>query len=288
MKINTFIIGVPKSGTTTLYKALENNKDVALPIIKEPNFFCYEEMIKEMKMGITDAKIVERITPSHIGILKLELENKNYRNKKNIICDFSTSYCRYADKVAPRIKAYNPNAKIILIIRDPVKRIQSHYRMDLRIGYTKQDLNTLLKAEINGTGNSSYIKESDYLEIINTYKKFFDDILIIPFEQCFILDKYDLKDKLSEFLAISLDEVEILKENEAKDARFARLNYYLAKTGLKKIIKQTLSRRYKDVLKSLYFKKSESQKEIVFDKTVKCRLEELNDNYRRLIDDGKK
>lgn len=36
---NFFIAGAPKSGTTTLYRYLNEHRDVFMSPIKEPNFF---------------------------------------------------------------------------------------------------------------------------------------------------------------------------------------------------------------------------------------------------------
>ena len=39
MKVNTFIVGAPKAGTTSLHHYLNQHTDVSMSSVKEPNFF---------------------------------------------------------------------------------------------------------------------------------------------------------------------------------------------------------------------------------------------------------
>ena len=44
MKVNTFIVGAPKTGTTSLYYYLNQHMNVCMSSIKEPNFFSSKEV----------------------------------------------------------------------------------------------------------------------------------------------------------------------------------------------------------------------------------------------------
>ena len=46
--------------------------------------------------------------------------------------------------VASKIYSYNEKAKIIVILRDPVERAISHYNMDKRLGFVKENLLSIL------------------------------------------------------------------------------------------------------------------------------------------------
>jgi len=47
MNVNFFIVGAPKSGTTSLYKYLDQHKDICMSSIKEPNYFSSEELNRQ-------------------------------------------------------------------------------------------------------------------------------------------------------------------------------------------------------------------------------------------------
>ena len=44
MKVDFFIVGAPKAGTTSLYKYLNQHQDVVMSSVKEPNYFSKEEL----------------------------------------------------------------------------------------------------------------------------------------------------------------------------------------------------------------------------------------------------
>ena len=44
MKVNTFIVGAPKAGTTSLHYYLNQHADVSMSSVKEPNFFSSKEV----------------------------------------------------------------------------------------------------------------------------------------------------------------------------------------------------------------------------------------------------
>ena len=44
MKVNTFIVGAPKAGTTSLHHYLNQHADISMSTVKEPNFFSSKEV----------------------------------------------------------------------------------------------------------------------------------------------------------------------------------------------------------------------------------------------------
>ena len=51
MKVNTFIVGTPKAGTTSLHHYLDQHADVCMSSVKEPNYFSSKGtiFIKKLK-----------------------------------------------------------------------------------------------------------------------------------------------------------------------------------------------------------------------------------------------
>src|SRR5215469_13417957 len=121
-----FIVGAANSGTTSLYGYLKQHPDVFMPALKEPHYFA-------------------QVTPSHKQRhLRTIIRNQaaylrlfHRADGCKAIGEASPSYLWDAN--APyRIARAIPDAKIIILLRDPVERAYSHYLMDVREGL--QDL----------------------------------------------------------------------------------------------------------------------------------------------------
>jgi hypothetical protein len=121
---NFYIVGAPKSGTTSLFHYLDEHPDVFMCTVKEPNFFSYDEIVQQS------------LYYSEKGVRNLEAYEALFENvaSETAIGEASTSYLFY-EKTPAKIKAMVPDAKIIIILRNPVDRGFSHYLMDSRIGY---------------------------------------------------------------------------------------------------------------------------------------------------------
>jgi len=112
---NLFIVGAPKTGTTSLYHYLNQIPDIHMSPIKEPNYFSSKTVgEKHPVKPIRDKK----------KYLKLF---KNDKNSK-YIGEASTSYLD--DPESPfLIHKKNPESKILISLRDPVDRAYSNYLM---------------------------------------------------------------------------------------------------------------------------------------------------------------
>jgi hypothetical protein len=120
-----FIVGAPRAGTTSLYSYLSSHPDIYMPAEKEPNFFCHSH---------ADATREKRpLRPIVTG------EN-NYLNlfkdasPEALIGEASPFYLY--DEAAPGcIKEKNCQAKIVIVLREPIDRAYSHYLLTVRRGY---------------------------------------------------------------------------------------------------------------------------------------------------------
>ena len=133
MRVDFFIVGAPKSGTTSLYNYLDQHHSITMSSVKEPNYFSCTE--------IEDQKLYYK--NKHISTLDKYHSLFNFKNGSCLFGEASVSYLYYKD-IASRIKNYNEDAKIIIILRDPVERAVSHYNMDKRLGFVKTDLKSIL------------------------------------------------------------------------------------------------------------------------------------------------
>ena len=150
MKVNLFIVGAPKAGTTSLHHYLNEYPEILMSIIKEPDFFSDIE-IQEQGLYYGNSRIN--------NITKYNSLFSDWIDE-SIIGEASVSYLFYPN-VPQRIKIYNDNSKIIIMLRNPIERAFSHYLMDYRLGLTS-----------------------------NSFEEEFDKKTTLNFQQYFLLGNY--------------------------------------------------------------------------------------------------
>lgn len=121
-KPNLFIVGHPKSGTTALYNFLRQHPDIFMSPIKEPRFFC-KDLIKESDLFHKQKRFyLDDWNREQAAYLLLFTDAK----REKMIGECSTSYL-YSKVAAAEIHKFNPYAKIIILLREPVGFLYSLY-----------------------------------------------------------------------------------------------------------------------------------------------------------------
>lgn len=127
---NFLIIGAAKSGTTALYQHLRQHPEIYMTPIKETNFFAFEGEkveftgIKQNESSLSYQK--EIITEPHNYAKQFEEVTE-----EKAIGESCPSYL-YISKAAQRIYSYNPDIRLIVILRDPVERAYSNFLHHVR------------------------------------------------------------------------------------------------------------------------------------------------------------
>lgn len=134
-RVDFFIVGAPKAGTTSLYNYLDEHPQIVMSSQKETDFFS-DEALQKNKLYYSKNRIS---TLAEYHALFQDHEDK-------IIGEASVSYLFYKD-VPQKIKAYNPKAKIIIMLRNPTDRAFSHYLMDYRLGLINQSFESVFARE---------------------------------------------------------------------------------------------------------------------------------------------
>lgn len=187
-KPDFFIVGAAKAGTTSLYNYLKLHPDVYFSPIKEPHFFSTDINLEEMRgdfkknvqIDISDY-IKNSLGSPRNGAFVRNTEHYQQlfslvKNEKRI-GESSVSYL-YSKVAAQQIKDFNPDARVIIILREPVERAFSHYLMDLRIGYENAGFVEAVNADFNkenrGWGQSHlYVELGLYFEQVKRYLDIF-------------------------------------------------------------------------------------------------------------------
>jgi len=117
-------LGVQKGGTTTLQRLLEQHPDVFLPAEKELHYFSLHFI-----QG--DNWYRQQFASAHSGQR----------------CGEITPYYLFHPQSPARIKNLLPNARLIVLLRDPVDRALSQYFHSRRLGMEPLDLEEALAAE---------------------------------------------------------------------------------------------------------------------------------------------
>ncbi len=235
MEPNLFIVGAPKAGSTFLYEKIKQHPALFYTQTKELNYFSQQEL--EAESYYRDFRIKDKEK-------YLDLYKKVSREQKYAI-DASVSYFAYP-KVPQRIHEFNPEAKIIIMLRNPVKRAFSHYLMDRRMGYANQPFLEYLKNKneykahyVQYIGNSNYAKNvQGYIDVFGV-----ENVLVLKLERI----KEEIP-KVFDFLGVSpitINADERVNENkEPKNgiARFFQKNRNITE-NLKHIIPQGLIKK---------------------------------------------
>jgi hypothetical protein len=198
MKVDFFIAGAPKAGTTSLYYYLEEHPEIEMSSQKEPDYFSD---IPLQEQGMYYGK--NRINT-------LDKYESLFAQKEGVIYgEGSVSYLFY-ENVAEDIKKYNPNAKIIIMLRNPIDRAFSHYLMDYRLGLVSDSFEDIINKKSKYKNAhlfyQQYIEVSEYAKQIQRYCNVFstDNLLLIDYED-FKGDVSGTVDLVYDFLKVSTE-----------------------------------------------------------------------------------
>ncbi len=179
MQVDFIIIGAQKCATTSLAYQLRQHPQVCFAKRKEPHFFSKAQ----------DWQV------------RLSSYHRLFSPRPGQLCgEASTSYTFLPEypHTPARLFAYNPALKLIYLMRDPIKRIESHYAHRILHGRVKRPL----EAEV--FANPIYLDRSHYGVQVNAYLQFFPrtHLLLLIFEE-YVADIHGTLGTVAQFLGIS-------------------------------------------------------------------------------------
>lgn len=240
--VNALIIGRARSGTTSLYKILEFHPEICFSTIKEIHYFSVDDLYQR---GIN----------YYHSFFDFSAE------KKQII---GADTYLFIDKEAPkRISEYNPEMKIIIMLREPVSAAFSGYNYAINNGYLKSKISfiesvqnekqILLNSDIATKNNLCNLYQSMYFEHISFWMNYFSK------EQILIIKTDDLKQnpdhvysQLSDFLNVSKTHFSKSNriENKSSKVKSKHVQQFLLNrnTPLRKFLRKIIPKQLKNTI----------------------------------------
>ncbi|WP_420576954.1 sulfotransferase family protein [Ekhidna sp.] len=192
MKIDFIIAGAQKSGTTALHKFLGNHESIFIPDKKELHYF--DDSLK------------------YLLDINYKSYHKNFENAslQDVKGEITPSYMTDR-RYAKRIFKYNPNIKLIFVLRNPMYRAYSHYQMMVSRGIESWDfkraITVVRKFPFKKTRYKNkfhYLQRGFYGQMIEEYLNFFprNSILVLNHDEM-ERDLLSFLNKILSFLGVS-------------------------------------------------------------------------------------
>jgi sulfotransferase family protein len=161
------VIGVHKSGTTALFQYLRHHPQVYIPPEKEVGFFSnedwfsrgWEPFVQEFFARAPKDVLWGKVTPQYMAY----------------------------SHVPERLFRKMPNVKLIALLRNPVDRAFSHYRMAVRIGGEKRAFDEVISSQLEKPDFISMLTLGEYGRILRLFLRYF------PPEQLLVLFTEELE-----------------------------------------------------------------------------------------------
>lgn len=249
-KANFFLIGYPKCGTTALSHFLHQHPDIFLTSPKEPRYFC-TDLIKQSD----NFHKMKKFFP----IRNLKEYQKIYQNwGSEKIAGEATPIYIFSKDAIENIYRYNKNAKLIILIREPVSLLHSLYWQYYFTGNeSKKTFQEALDAENTRKKNyrlipkstsfpsnsfySEWIKYTEHLKrVYKTFPK--EQVKVIIYEDFYKNQENYLKE-IFDFLEVDNNFKPNLKiinsGNKAPKSKLLVIIINIAPLPLKKLIKNS-------------------------------------------------
>jgi len=184
--LDFIVIGAQKGGTTSLWQYLRHHPSIWMPAAKEEPFFCFADTDRPGAFAAymdahfataPEGSLLGKATPLYMmGLDQVDVE-----------------------RIAERISCELPRVRLIALLRDPIERAASHYRMSVRRGWEERSFEAAVADQLDPereaeagraqpTETNSYVAQGEYGRILGIYRSRF------PTEQLHVELTEDLND----------------------------------------------------------------------------------------------
>lgn len=255
-KIDLFIIGAPKSATTSLKNYLSSHQDIAVSEEKELTFFVNDDEY---------VKGEEELWGDYYA-------SQNLSGKVLVAKNVSVMY---SEKALLRIKEHNSKIKLVMILRNPVDRAYSAYWYARRKGW--ENLETFEEAAFADPlrfggdwireGGCAYLEHGCYAKYVDLVERIFGkDSLRVYFLEDLKKRPQEICNELFDWVGVERKSISFVRErfNKAATVRSrAVVSLLRLKPGLVRTVVTTLiPRRVRNKLKAFIAKLNEKPFEV--------------------------
>lgn len=157
---DTFIVGAPRAGTTSLFNYLSAHPKVSASYIDEPRFFCKDDpWIQRNRDDVTSDR------DEYLAL---------FTTGGEIVLEATTDYL-WIPSATENIWEHDPDAQIIILLREPIARAHSHYWMNVRHGKEDREFQEALKAEIKQSAQGEYVTPGRYASHLERWLEYFPE-----------------------------------------------------------------------------------------------------------------
>ena len=199
-----FMIGAAKSGTSALWHHLREHPEIYMSPRKQTRFFVFD--VEDPSFHGPAPKDLQR--PYAIANLQDYLTLFDGVREETAVGEASWTYL-YRPEAAGRIREYVPEARLIVILRNPADRAYSHYSQNLQDGREAlADFSRALALEEarirdNWWPEFHYVRMGLYCAQLKRYFEIFDrDQIKVFLHEDFNSDPYGLLRDTFEFLGV--------------------------------------------------------------------------------------
>lgn len=218
---NFFIIGAPKAGTTSLYHYLDQHPQIFMSAIKEPHFFSDEireencEPAIRRRMARDNRALREFLAgpmrEKRFGGIVTEWEDyvRLFANAANESALGEASVCYLWSKTAPsNIVERIPNARILVMLRDPADRAFSQYLNGLgngaiRCSFREHIRQNLRQASGQFSVDYPFLEFGLYFEQLSRYLERFGRNVWVGFYENFRSHPIEVFQNICRFLEVA-------------------------------------------------------------------------------------
>ncbi len=171
-KVSFLVIGAQKAGTTALDHYLRQHPEIGMADVKEVHYFDDEDVFAN------EPKDHAAYEAHFSGTQRLQGE--------------TTPIYLWWKPACKRIHRYNPDMKLIAVLRDPVERAFSQWNMEFNRGDESRDFRSAVQAELDQRKIDperqhrvySYLSRGFYAEQLERFRQTFDprQLLILKYE----------------------------------------------------------------------------------------------------------
>lgn len=280
---NFLILGAAKAGTTSLHHYLGQHPDVFMSLLKEPKYFA----LKDEPLNFQGPS--QFINHSSVNTFSAYCELFDAVQNEMAIGETSPLYL-YSEKAADGIRETLPDAKLIVILRNPVDRAFSSYTHLLREGFESLSFEQALEAEPQRIRDRwaplwYYTAKGFYGQQLQRYYDRFprEQLSVYLFEELCADPMAVVQDMFAYIGVDSSFQPDLTKKNVSGVPKNATLQRLLTRDNpLKSIVKLLLPRQFRKNLSSQIQRKNLSEKPVMKPETRAQLLDLYRDDVLKL------